>query len=157
MPSLSSGLPKLSRICTSYSPITYTPEFDPFGTMNSSSMRQSPNVCSVKMSHPPPLVLTRDGGLSSLKAAPSANWPGLPVSSTGEPGSACHLLFFSSLSFQPLRSLPLNGWTGVGSEGKAAGAASTTAARGITRQRMGETPDVGTGREPTHGDATRRE
>src|SRR5262245_455197 len=108
-------LPKLSRICTSYSPITYTPELEPCGTMNSSSIVQSPNFCSVYRSTPL-AALT-----NSIAEGPAAVVPGTLVtarargffgSSSARP--TAHLLFASApLIFQPSRFLPLNGSTGL--------------------------------------------
>src|SRR5262245_48561011 len=126
------SLPKLSKTCTSYSPIRYTPEFEPFGTMNSTSTVQSPNFCSVKMSTPPDPALTSSP--SRPGASVTANWLGSLSARAALPTR--HLLLDSSLplSFQPSRDLPLNGVTGLSSAATAGPA--TRAARAATRARQ---------------------
>src|SRR5262245_15990203 len=139
-------LPKLSRICTSYSPITYTPELEPCGTMNSSSIVQSPNFCSVYRSTPL-AALT-----SSTAEGPAVVVPGtlVTVKARGFFGSSsarptAHLLFASApLIFQPARSLPLNGSTGLPFSW--AGAAASKAVRRKTSDNLrGMGPPSGSG------------
>src|SRR4051812_12082222 len=82
------------------------PELDPLGTMNSISITASPNFCSVHRSTPEE-AFTSCTGPSPLSETTSLL--GLLGSMAAYP--ATHLLFSDLLprSFQPARSLPLNG------------------------------------------------
>src|SRR5262245_46572845 len=105
------------------------------------------------MSTPPPDWLTSQSGVPSTNLV-FTNSPGL--SALMPTSDAAHLLFLASpLSFQPERSLPLNGTTGVGSAAVASGRASRTEAARARNIRNLRT--CGRGGRRTHGDATGRE
>src|SRR6266699_2672482 len=90
------------------------------------------------MSQLPGLVFTSVlGNFAPVVAsfAPGSNSEGLRLRNGWLCSNASHLLFFSSLSFQPLRSLPLNGEM-VFSSAPTTGMASATARADIARVRI---------------------
>src|SRR5437868_1136323 len=80
--------------------------------------------------------------VASAEPFPSGELLMPPTSSLGfcsfhETAHTCHLLFFSSLGFQPVRSLPLNSSVGLVSAAPAGSRAMASAAAGSTRRNMG--------------------